>query len=547
MAGNLIDLNEAAEIIGVSPEELSELATAGKIRSFRAGSSIRFKREELDAYLAEKSASADSELKLAPDSGIGLADSDIGLVDNESGEDSVLLSESELGGGNPSASTILRGDESGASDIRVAGDSDVKQSDDSGYDLADESAIDLGGEESTDSAHDSDVSLVPDPSGSSVNLVAGDSDIPLQSDIYQKGQSASKSGILGDSSGNLFDEGVKQDSDADYSSDIVLDDSASEISLTGDSDSNRPAQGSDDISLDMSDDDLSLGDSADDLSLEDSGDLELPESSDVNLGGSDSDLSLEASGIEMHDSDIDLDGSAIELGEDDDLVLGGSSISSDLSLTGDSGINLQPTDSGLSLDEEPLELGGSGIDALELPEDDDILELESEPADADAATMARQQDGDFFLTPSEDADDDDESGSQVIALEESGYVDPDQATMIGGGGVADAGFDQPGMGAAAPLVAQDDDMFRQPGETVTGGGAGAAQPVPAQAPAAPAAATEMPYSIWNVLGLLVVFMFVLMSLMLMVDVVSNVWSFNEPYSASTMLMDELVKALSMDP
>lgn len=541
MAGNLIDLNEAAEIIGVSPEDLSALAASGKIRSFRAGSSVRFKREELDAYLAEKSASDDSELKLAPDSSesVNLADSDIGLADNDSGEDSVLLSESELGGGSPSASTILRGDDSGASDIKVADDSGYALSDDSGVSISDDSDIDLGGEASSGSG-DSDVNLVPDASGSGVNLVPGDSDIALDSEIYQ-GESPGKSGILGDSSAkDLFDK-EKEQAAKNESSDLDLDDAADSGLMLAGSDSDAALASTDDSDVE------GVSDSSD-FDVAGSG-LELADSSDISIGGSD--IAIDDSGIELDadpssldlgGSDINLDVSDIELGEDDDLVLGGSEISSDLSLSGDSGINLQPTDSGLSLDEEPLELGGSDIDALELPEDD-VMELEED---------AYAKDDDFFLTPSEDADEDDESGSQVIALEESGYVDPDEATMLGGGAPsADAGFAQPGFEeatvASGALVAQDDDMFRQPGDAPVAGGEGAAQPVSAPAPTTPVFATETPYSVFNVLGLLLVFAFVLVSLLLMVDVVRNVWSFNEPYSTTTFLMDNLVETLGMDP
>src|SRR5437762_9055239 len=50
---------------------------------------------------------------------------------------------------------------------------------------------------------------------------------------------------------------------------------------------------------------------------------------------------------------------------------------SDVTLgSGDSGINLAPSDSGLSLEEEPLDLGGgSAVESLELPEDEDVVAL----------------------------------------------------------------------------------------------------------------------------------------------------------------------------
>ena len=92
-----------------------------------------------------------------------------------------------------------------------------------------------------------------------------------------------------------------------------------------------------------------------------------------------------------------------------------------------SGINLSANESGIAIDEEPLEMGGSDIDELEIPEDDDLIILEN-VADQDAATL--MQEDDFNLTPLEASlDEDDSSGSQVIALEDSEiYADDSAAT-----------------------------------------------------------------------------------------------------------------------
>src|SRR5205823_984916 len=116
-------------------------------------------------------------------------------------------------------------------------------------------------------------------------------------------------------------------------------------------------------------------------------------------------------------------GSSGRLHPDDDLVLGedddiGSSDSaledeirpgsskpgssgkgSDVTLgAGDSGINLAPSDSGLSLEEEPLDLGGgSGIESLELPEDEEVVSLDTEAADQDQPTKLKA-DNEFLLS-----------------------------------------------------------------------------------------------------------------------------------------------------
>src|SRR5207247_5165786 len=92
---------------------------------------------------------------------------------------------------------------------------------------------------------------------------------------------------------------------------------------------------------------------------------------------------------------------------------------SDVTLgSGDSGINLAPSDSGLSLEEEPLDLGGgSAVESLELPEDEGVVALEGEAADQDASTQLKA-DNEFLLSAGEAMDEDEsDSGSQVIALE----------------------------------------------------------------------------------------------------------------------------------
>ena len=112
------------------------------------------------------------------------------------------------------------------------------------------------------------------------------------------------------------------------------------------------------------------------------------------------DLSLDESGLGPDDdvtsgqSDLDLAGDAAD---DDELVLGGSSAGSDITIGGDSGISLvDPADSGLSL-EEPLELIAGGDESLELGEDDMLAVAEDAPPDAPTELKA---DDDFLLTPS---------------------------------------------------------------------------------------------------------------------------------------------------
>jgi hypothetical protein len=238
----------------------------------------------------------------------------------------------------------------------------------------------------------------------------------------------------------------------------------------------------------------------------------------------DQDLSLEDSSVAAGpapakkksasgDSAVDLSGKALD---DDDMVIGGSGTGSDVTIGGDSGISLvDPADSGLSL-EEPLNLSPAGDESLELGEDD-LLTFS-----ADSSTGMKSED-DFQLTPLEEAGDadDSESGSQVIALDTDGE---DAANMIGGGGVAamldeDLGA-EPSLGlSSAPLA----------GAGVSGVGLDAsadalALGTPMLQPAA--LLPEAPYSIWNVLSLVVCSLVLILVGMMMYDLLRNMWSWD---------------------
>lgn len=240
------------------------------------------------------------------------------------------------------------------------------------------------------------------------------------------------------------------------------------------------------------------------------------------------------------DSGLDLGGD-LSLGDDGDLEMGsdsaldeeispksgssgkGSGKGSDVTLgSGDSGINLQPSDSGLSLEEEPLDLGGSGVESLELPEDDEVISLESEAADPDQATQLKA-DNEFLLSPGEAmTEDESDSGSQVIALEDSESFDQEAATML---------KSEPGGALAA-------DAFQPVG--MEGGPMGAGQPVYVQVPT-----VELGYSIWNVLSLGLVVCLLTVSGMMMMDMMFNMWSFSGTTSVTTGFMDSILSILNM--
>ena len=244
--------------------------------------------------------------------------------------------------------------------------------------------------------------------------------------------------------------------------------------------------------------------------------LDLTLEEDLTL---DEDVSAATPAASGGDSDIDLTGKDLD---DDDLVLGGSGSGSDITIGGDSGISLvDPSDSGLSL-EEPLELAGSGAESLELGEDDMIALAED--GDVDAPTELKTDD-DFLLTPLEEVgDDESESGSQVIALDTEG---DEAATMVAGGGMAamldeDLGAGAADMGIGAPMGSLN-------------GAAGFAD----GAPLGQSTMTlpETPYSVWNILSLVLCSIFLILCGMFLFDLLRNMWYWDSPYAFNSPMMD----------
>ena len=318
------------------------------------------------------------------------------------------------------------------------------------------------------------------------------------------------------------------------------------------------------IADDDDDLDFALSDSSADL-LHDSGDLVLGEDSEELSFGT-SDIKLAASGSDVLDGDdLDdenkspsdtgklLDGDDLELSEDDlfddelvvqdsgqldssdlssdfedsDLVLDDSDSSNEVTIdSSDVGVSLSPTGSGISLsDEEPLELGGSDIDALELPEDDDVLSLDA-PADADAATLMGASDDDFNLTPLEDSLDEDlSSGSQVIALEDSAiYTDDSEATILN---------ESDDFGPSDALV-PDDSGAAFIAEPAMGG------PVVQALP-------EADYSLWNILSLTLALVLVAVGTMIAFDIARNMWQPEGAGSLTNSLLNFVINLVGLEP
>ncbi len=377
--------------------------------------------------------------------------------------------------------------------------------------------------------------LDEDPAGSSI--------LSLDPDPQKSGLGSALSG-MGTGSGLLLDGG----------SDITLqvDPKSSDIRLVANSDLTlgEPGSGSGLSQVDESGLKLAKSDDDDDelsLAIEDSDEilsdvlsssgtgsdakLKMPESahgSDVELGSDAlSGLNLSGgsgngkSGLIRGDSDPAIKGGSSGLGSDlnladdlqleDDLVLGGGS---DLALAADSGINLMsPADSGISLEDEPLDLAASGISGLDLA-------LEGSDAGASGVSgvgsgVNLKQDEDFQLSPSGGLENDDDSGSQVIELEDSSEF----------GDAAVAIPDASPMDAFADMDAGDgfsaDNAFAEMAPAVS-------------APGAVMASPEVPFSTGWVALLVVILMIMSFSGIIVSDVSRNLWAWSGNDTANSL-------------
>ena len=374
MAQKYLSVEEAAKILGVTPDKLNELRERRKVFGIRDGSSWKFKEQDIQRALEDMKSGA-------PDSGMY-------SLSIEEEPDSVLLSEVELGEGSGMSGTVI-----GKPGTMSPVDSDIELFTDDDKQAAGSSA-----------QSDSDVTLVPDPGTS-----AGDSGVKLVAagDVLKPDSSKDLSNTIELELSDL----ALEDDDTDLPFDLggsgmgdskikkAAEDAAKAGQSTSSTGSSGPGSDLTLDSLDMHDDELGLASSG--LSLE-----------DISAGKDDSPSSNTGSGLGS--SPVD---SAIELGgsefEDDDLVLG-SHTGSDIS---DSGISLgSPADSGISL-EDPLELGGEIV-----------------VDEGSGTTGELTADDEFLLTPAVEMgeEDLDESGSQVIALDTEGDFDDSAATMLGG-------------------------------------------------------------------------------------------------------------------
>lgn len=318
-------------------------------------------------------------------------------------------------------------------------------------------------------------------------------------------------------------------------------DIGSDVSLIAD-----PGSGSD-VKLVAGRSGTNLGDSqlGSDISLDSSIKIDL-DGSDLPLdvaGGSGLELSLsegsdvlEASGLKLTpgsgtdkivtgDSDPDI-GSDLELADDDDLVLGGGG--SDLALAKDSGLNLMsPSDSGISLEDAPLDLAAnSGISALDLAADSKISKGPS--ASGSGSLVNFQQDEEFQLSPSSgDMELDEDSGSQVIELEDSSDFGDAAVALPSDGGLDMGGGADAGdiFGGAAPVGA-------------AAGGAVGAGAVAMSTP-------DIPLGTVEVVLLMITLLLMCLCGIMVTDVIVNMWAWNSSSDMTSGFTQAVLSAFGM--
>jgi hypothetical protein len=511
MEQKFVKFEEAIEKLGISAERLNQLREEGELRAYRDGSSWKFRSDEIERMATDgvpdppppsdiSLVGADDLVDSSPLAGLDDLD-DLQLADDD---DLSLGSELELAADQDD--TVTAGGSDPALNIH---DDTTEGSDPSDSILLSEEAL---GESlpaastiigrSKQNSPDADLELVTDD-----DLALGGSDVALAggaSDVLSSGVAGS--GVLdelGKASGatSAFEDLEELELDLAAESSRIL--SPVEAAGAGEEKgafAKQQAPPDSDLKIE---DDLELDDGTDPVP-----EVDLDAGKSKANAGPTSDLELAT--------------------DEDDFVLatdGGSDITLD---SGDSGINLSPADSGLALDDIPLEIGGSAIlDSLTLGGDkgggSDLSLIGSDikqPAAAKAPGL--QTDDDFRLTPLGEKDDEGDSSSQVIALDaDLGDLGGEEAGILGDDAFAEI---EEGDG----VMLSEDYGDGAPGEFEAAAFAGA-----------PAARAQGEYTLVNILGLASCFFLMLFAGVLSLDMVRNIWSWEDNLTLNDSLLESL--------
>lgn len=525
MSSKFVPLEEAAQLLGISTDKLVAMRSGGEVRGFKDGASWKFPQTEIDRLLAEGVDNEGDEY-----AGFGGGDSDDALASDDDWQQ------------EPEGSATLVPEQGAGSGSRIIGGSG---SDDDDLILDDEpSDLELSIGSDVHNAQD-ELALASDND----NRSSGESDLELADELSQTPASRRQASPLSPVS-----------SDSAITTPKVSIDDGDELRLLDDSD---PDLGLDDLAkgmLDSSNDvlsDLNLGaasqDGSDSLIHGDSTPSGLS-----GAGALGSDLKSPLSDLSGLDDALSNDDELMIASDDDDIVLDELGSGSGIL---ESGIDLmQPSDSGLSLESEPIELAGSGISALDLgadistgntpgssPHGSDASPWGSDvsPADGSGSLVDFKADEEFQLSPSGiGLEVDDDSASQVIDIEHS--------DAFGGGMLDDEALIDPSQGDGRGW-AQRNELLADDAEGIDD--ASLVEDM-VQAPiteTAPTARTKtlppsasVPFSVWNVVSLASILLLLSIGGMLATDLIRNLWTYSEPVSPIHSLSETVLSAIGMN-
>jgi hypothetical protein len=529
MEQKFVSFEDAVEKLGISSDRLNELREHGQLRAYRDGPSWKFRYDEIEAM------TQGGVPELPPPS-------DIGLIDPQ-----------ELVAAEPlDADPIEIGDdfELELEDDTSVPDSELELDLDDTDPLSQGSELELAGLEDTvtGSTSDLELDLPDDPSDPSDSILLSEEELgesvgSSPSTIIGKSELASTEADLELASEDVIEQGSDVNlATGGGASDVLSSGIASSgvlDELTENSGGLSAFEDLEELEIDLS------AESSRILSPEDVQAVKSAAKSS-SVPAADSDLTLKddfqlANDDEMGSTDVPLeelepvealvdDGSdsQLELAGDDDILLDDAS-GSDITLdSGDSGINLiSPSDSGLALDDIPLDMGGSAIlSSLSLEgSDPEISLIASEPHAPSASEAALQTDDDFQLTPLSEgvAESDVDSSSQVIALD-ADIEDLGEAAVSG---LSEIGFEEVDAG-----VMLTEDFSDSPAEDLGMG-------YPEAGGGQRAAAAEQPYTVWNVVLLSACGTLLLLAGTMGIDLVRNMWGWNENLTINSSLMDAI--------
>lgn len=577
MGKKYLNIEEAAELLGIAPSEVTRLREKGDIRAFADRGNWKFKPEDVEQLKRTREYDSDPAVPLARKPA---TDESVLSDEDALGQQPTIIRKSELGKSSDSdvqlVSDNLLGEDEEDVDVSLAdSDSDVR--------LATE--VPRGSVESSDS----DVKLVgPSDSLSDVKLIGDRKQPDSDSDVKitdAKPESDSDVKLPGAAPGSDSDVRLSlDDSDSDVrlapSANVLDDDSDSDVKLAGGSSKKGAVDRSDsDVRLipepmpksspklgKQPDDDkpgtdaeieLPLatepaGDETVNFAMSDAGGSVLDEGSGISLGG-DSGIALE----QVDDSGISLDqGSGISLDADSGIALG---TDSDVAKAGQPGSGVKGSKSDIqkasAKKKQEDDLGGT------IPMMDAALVGDDEPASTqlEIPLMAQEEDtGDFQF---ENKELDDSGATNIINLDEEEHADEYGATMVKKRGTEDedlldegmfgeeaAAADADEIEVAEDVVGEDDELEQMDvlgaadedfGEVESGeSSADYEAPVAARSIPAP---VDYEWGTGTFVGLVCATVVLIVTGTVMVDLIRNMWyaDVNRINPASGLLLDAL--------